>query len=72
MNNEKKLSCQGCRFCITIENGIIGEWKGECRKNPPTPALIPTQRGIAVNTLFPPVSGGCYCFSFEAGLNIDN
>lgn len=59
------LTCKSCRFSVELKTGVIGQWAGECRKLPPFPITVPSNRGIELRFQFPVCSEGMYCFSHE-------
>lgn len=65
---ENERNCKSCRFCIKVQTSTIGEWTGQCRKNPPSPVVIPQRGDIIVTAAFPMVQEKDYCFSFEGSM----
>lgn len=59
------LSCKECKKAVHIPSKVVGEWIGECRALPPVPIVIPTDRGLVNQSLFPRVVKENGCFLFE-------
>lgn len=62
------LTCKECTFCIPVKTNVIGQWAGQCRKNPPVPTVLPQGGRVGVSSMFPLVGEGEYCFSFEKSI----
>jgi hypothetical protein len=65
------MKCKECRFAIILKTQVIGQWVGQCRRDPPTPLLIPQGNNVGVTSAFPAVSENDYCFRYEFKSEID-
>jgi hypothetical protein len=52
-------SCRTCDYWSAIHNG------GECRKNPPKPALIPGPQGPVAVGMHPPTPAEHWCGEYK-------
>lgn len=66
--NQPIKTCATCAFSIAAQDadGKINFQARVCRKNPPTPVVVPTPNGPGMRNLWPIMSTGDYCFSHAA------
>jgi hypothetical protein len=64
MTNPLIGRCSSCKYARTFEQ--LQATRQYCQRNPPTPLLIPTDRGPVLFGIWPPVDNDLTCGEWRA------
>lgn len=59
-----KMQCQACKYGKKVDKSALGQPGYQCKRFPPQLVSAPTQAGLIIQSIYPPVDAEDHCGEF--------